>query len=464
MVTSITSSMGLGAGFDTAQLIEDLAAAQRGPQEARIKARETANSAQISTIGSLAGAIDSFASSLKALIAGGSLFTQPTTSDASIVGVSAKAGYSLGGLSAQIEVVQIATAQSLASAHVADPTAPVGQGTLILTTGKGSFNVKIDSTNDSLNGLAAAINNAKAGVSASVVKDSLGSRLVIRGGNGEASAFTLEPQAGADPALSAYSWNGTSGGMTCAQQARDAIVKLDGVEIRRDTNTFSDVLDGVKIDLKKAAPGQVVTIGAERPVDDLRQAVLDFAAAYNELETMLDDAGAGGLDGTVAGPLRGSSAVRDMRRQLAAITATALRSGDGPKTLAEIGVVTLRDGSLKVDTSVLDAALLAHPEAIESFFNPSTATGSTDKGLGGVLQAVRDTLRDKDGALASIQDRLRAESKDIEGDRETMEMRADAYRERLVRNFTAMDTRVASYKATQSYLEQQIKMWTNGND
>ncbi|RJF93214.1 hypothetical protein D3876_02315 [Sphingomonas cavernae] len=456
--------MGLGAGFDTAQLIEDLATAQREPQENRIKARETANAAQISTIGNLAGAIDSFASSLKTLINGGSLFTQPTTSDASIVGVTAKPGYSLEGLSAQIEVVQVATAQSLASAHVTDAAAPVGQGTLTLTTGKGSFNVKIDSTNDSLNGLAAAINGAKAGVIASVVKDSLGSRLVIRGGNGAANAFTLVPQSGADPALSAYSWDGAAGGMTRAQQARDAIVKLDGVEIRRDTNSFSDVLDGVKIDLKKAAAGQIVTIGTERPVGDLRQAVLDFAAAYNELETMLDDASAGGLEGAAAGPLRGSSAVRDMRRQLAAIISTDLRSGDAPTTLAEIGVVTLRDGSLKVDTTALDAALLAHPDAIEQFFNPSTASGSTDKGLGGVLQDVRDKLRDSDGGLASAADRLKAEARDIREDRETMEMRADAYRERLVRNFTAMDTRVASYKATQSYLEQQIKMWTNGND
>lgn len=462
MVTSITASLGVGAGFDTAQLIEDLASAQRGPQEARIKARETANTAQISAIGSLAGAIDSFASSLQNLIEGGTLFTQPTSSDANIVGVSALAGHALGGLAAQIEVVQIATAQSLTSAHVTDPAAAIGQGVLTLTTGTGSFDVTIGSGNDSLTGLVAAINGANAGVSASIVKDSLGSRLVLRGTSGEANAFTLTAQAGADPALSAYTFDGVStGGMTRAQEAQDAIIKLDGVEVHRASNSFSDVLDGVKIDLKKAAPGTVVTLGAQRSTDNLRQAVLDFVTAYNELETMLDKASASGLEGSTAGPLRGSSAVRDMRNQLASIASTALRSGEGPVRLTEIGVKTQRDGSLAVDTAKLDAVLAATPDAVEELFNPRS--GSTDRGLGGEMKAVRDRLRADAGALASVESRLKDEAERIGDDRETMELRATAYRERLVKTFTAMDTRVAGFKATQAYLDQQIKMWTNSD-
>lgn len=462
MVTSIASTLGIGAGLDTAQLIEDLANAQRAPQEALIAARETANSTQISAIGSLAGAIDSFASSLQSLIDGGSLFTQPTSSDTAIVSVSAVAGHALGGLSSQIEVVRIATAQSLASDHVADPAAAIGQGTLTLTTGTGSFTITIGASNDSLTGLAAAINGANAGVSASIVKDSLGSRLVLRGASGEANAFTLTADAGADAGLSTYTWNGASGGMTRAQASQDAVIKVDGVEIHRASNGFSDVLDGVKIDLQKAVPGTFVTIGSARATANLRQAVLDYVSAYNELEAMLDNASASGLEGSVAGPLRGSSAVRDMRAQLAAITSTALRGGDGPKMLTEIGVKTQRDGSLTVDTDKLDAMLEADPDAVEQLFNP--ASGSGDIGLGGALKAVRDRLRADSGALASVEARLDAETTRIAEDRETLEARATAYRERLVNAFTAMDTRVAAYKATQSYLEQQIKMWTSSGD
>lgn len=464
MVTSIASSLGIGSGLDTAKLVEDLAAAARAPRERQINTRETANAAQVSAIASLAGAIDSFATSLGNLISGGTLFTQPTSSDTGILGVSALAGQSLGGLSAQIEVRQLAAAQSLASDPVADASAPVGQGVLTLATSTGSFNVTIDASNDSLTGLVGAINAANAGVTASIVKDSLGSRLVVRGASGEANAFTVTAQSGADPALSRFTYDGVAtGGMTRAQAAQDAIVKLDGVEVRRSANSFSDVIEGVKIDLKKAAPGAVVTIGSERQTANIRQAVLDYVTAYNELEKMLDTATASGLEGSTAGPLRGSSAIRDMRAQLAGIASTVLRSGSGPTMLTDIGVKTQRDGSLVVDSAKLDAALAASPDAVEQLFNPSKAAGSTDQGLGGALKAVRDKLRADSGPLSSVEARLKEEAKSIGKDREAMELRAEAYRTRLLSTFAAMDSRVSAFKATQAYLDQQVKMWTRSN-
>ena len=536
MVTSIATALGAGSGIDTAQLVADLSEASRAPKEAQISTREKANTAQISTIASLAGAIDSFATSLAALISGGTLFTQPTASDAAVLGVSAVAGTPLGNLSATIEVVQLATAQSLSSAAVADAGAPIGQGNFTLATGKGNFTIRIEAGNDSLSGLSAAINAAGAGVTASVLTDSNGSRLILRGTAGAAQAFTLVPQDGAAASLSQFAYDGTStGGLTRAQAAQDAVIKLDGVSVSRAGNSFSDVLPGVKIDLKKAAPGSIVTIGATRPTEGLKQAVQDYVAAYNTLETLLDDATAAGTDGGTVGPLRGNSGMRDMRTRLSALTATALRSGDGPKTLAEIGVRTNRDGSLALDEAKLDAALAATPDAVEGMFNPgqhssspllqitsavgktrpgtysltdlvpasgatsasgkidgvaagvngniltaragtaaaglsfqplgsvANATVTIDLGLGGALQAVRDALRGTSGPLVTIDARLKAEAKAIAADREAMELRADAYEARLKATYSTMETRVASFKATQSYLTQQIAMWTNAD-
>ncbi|MBB5686439.1 flagellar filament capping protein FliD [Sphingobium boeckii] len=537
MVTSISAAMGVGSGIDTVQLIEDLANASKAPKEAQITARETANTAKISSVGSLASAIDSFASALTTLISGGTLFTQPTSSDTSILTTTMKPGAHLSGLSANIEVVQLATAQSLASGSIADTAAPIGVGTFTLTTGKGAFNVTVDANNNSLSGLSAAINAANAGVTSSIVSDGNGgSRLIIRGTTGAAQAFTMVPQAGADASLSqfAYAGVGSTGGLTQAQAAQDAIIKLDGIAISRATNSFSDVLPGVTIDLKKASVGTVVGIGSSRQTDALKQAVEDYVAAYNSLETMLDEATApADSDGANGGPLRGNSAIRDMRTKLAAMSAMKLRSGDGPTTLAEIGVRTARDGSLSVDTARLDAALANSPDAVEELFNPSqksdnplvsissapglakpgtyvltnlvpginggdasgmingvaaTASGNTlfgaigtlaaglafqplgtvasatitvDLGLGGALKAVRDALRSTTGPLVTMQDRLKKEAEMIGDDREKMEMREDAFRARLEVTFTAMERRVAAFKATQSYLEQQIKMWTN---
>lgn len=536
MPTSIANTLGIGSGIDTAQLISDLASASRAPKEAQIKSRESANTAQISAFANLASAIDSFASSLNTLITGGSLFTQPTTSDASVLGVSTVAGSRLSTVSAQVEAVSLATAQSLVSSGVGSAADPIGQGSFTLSAGGQTATITIGAANDNLAGLAAAINGAKLGVTATVITDGGQARLIMRGQAGEANAFTLTADAGAPSGFAAFTWDGTAGGMSQAQAAADAHIRLDGVDIYRGGNSFDDVIPGIKFDLKKAAIGQPITIGAERQTSALSDAVNDFVTAYNTLETALDEMTAPGLDGGDAGALRGNTAIREARRMLAGISSSVLRSGDGPRTLSEIGVRTNRDGSLAVDADKLSKALADDPASVEALFNPgqtssnplvritsamgktkpgtytltnlvpangsiaasgtiagvaglgdgniltanatSTAAGlqlevlgnvtsatvTIDPGLGGALQAIRDALRAATGPLATANERLEKETKAIAKDREAMEARDEAYTARLTAIFTAMESRMAAIKATQSYLEQQIAIWNKSDD
>lgn len=93
----------------------------------------------------------------------------------------------------------------------------------------------------------------------------------------------------------------------------------------------------------------------------------------------------------------------------------------------------------------------------------AAATITVDAGLGGALQAIRDSVRARSGPIVNSQERLSAEAKAIAGDRAAMETRSAAYRDKLVTSFTAMERRVSAFKATQTYLEQQIKAW-NGDD
>ncbi|MDX3885716.1 MULTISPECIES: flagellar filament capping protein FliD [Sphingomonas] len=533
-MTSIASTLGVGSGIDTATLVEQLAAASKKPKEDLIAKREEANSAKISALGNISSAIDSFASALSSLISGGSLFTQATSSDTGVVAASALAGSRIGNLSVQMEVRQLAAAQSIASGSYAGATSPIGQGQMTLTTAKGSFAITVDAANDSLAGLARAINAAGAGVTASVIQDTTGSRLVIKGATGAAQAFSLSVDPSADAGLQAFAFDpasydaGNPSGMSLAQAAQDAIVRVDGVEVTRTSNSFSDLVPGVKIDLRKAAAGTVITIGSSRPTAAISQAVSDFVAAYNELKSMLDAATAAG-----AGALRGDVGLREMQRQLAKLPTTVLSSAGGPATLAEIGVRTQRDGTLAVDGARLASILASDPDGVEALFNPGQTASSplirivspygavkpgtytvsdlvagdpasgkiegflgvvsgsqlsssiaakskglvieplgnlaegtitVDLGLGGALQAIRDALRASGGPLATTQARLATESKTIAKDREKMETRESAYHDQLVRQFTAMDSRVAAFKATQSYLDQQIKMWTSGNN
>ena len=537
MVSSIATSLGIGSGIDTTALVDQLAEAARAPKEAAIKKREDTNTARISALGKASGGIDAFATALTALISGGTLFTQPTSSDSNVLTATALPGARIGSLSAQVEVSQLAQAQSLVSEHLADLNAAVGQGTLTLTTAAGPVDIVIDATNDNLVGLARAINVKNAGVTASIVEDSNGARLVLKSGTGAAKAFTLAAAPGADAGLSRFAYDpNVIGGMTRAQEAQDAILKLDGVQINRPTNSVADLITGITINLKTAKPGTTITLGAARPAEAIKQGAADFVGAYNELKAILDEATAIGTGSGAAGPLRGDNGIREMQRQLARLTATKLSSAGGPSTLAEIGVRTERNGTLTLDTARLDAMLLADPDGVEALFNPGqqsdnplvtitspmgrakpgtyvatdlvastggqaatgriagvdaisagtrlvasiasparglviellgnvpSATITVDQGLGGALQTIRDALLANSGPIKSTQARLTAETRTIGADRTRLEARSTNYHDQLVRSFTAMDKQVSAHKATQSYLEQQVKLWTNSND
>jgi flagellar hook-associated protein 2 len=530
MTTSIAATLGIGSGLDINTMVTDLANAQKQPKLDLITKRDTANKAKVSALGQVSNGIDSFASALTSLISGGSLFSQPSVSDPSVFTASTVPGARIGGLSASVEVRQLAQAQVLSSATIAR-TDPVGQGVLTITTGGNSFDVTIDSTNDNIDGLAKAINDKAAGVTASVVTDSSGARLVIKGKSGEANAFTLSVPGGTTSGLERFA----SGAMNVAQDARDAIVRLDGVEVKRATNSFSDVISGVQIDLKSAKPGAIVSVGVARPTAAISQGIQDFVSAYNELMGVIGDATKTSATGD-KGALRGDIGVTALQHQLAQLPTTILSStGSGVHTLAEIGVKTNRDGTLSLDATKLQSALAADPDGVEALFNPTqyssspyltvkspigrvkpgtytvtdivaaagatpasgkiaglamqgigsnlvapstsaaaglivgvsgnvaSATITVDPGLGGALQSIRDALRATGGAFATTQKRLSDEAARISKDSDDLTTQSDKYYNQLLTSFTAMDRQVSAFKATQAYLDQQVKMWTSGS-
>ena len=529
--SSIAVTLGIGSGIDTTTLVAQLAAAEKAPREALLTTRETANTARLSSLATISSTIDSFAAALTSLVSGGTLFTQPTSSNASALGVGPVAGVRIGSaLSASLQVTQLAQAQTLTSA-VTDTGAPIGQGTLTLTSGASSYTITIGPDNDSLAGLAKAINGAASGVNAAIVNDGTGSRLVLKGGTGAAGAFSIAANGGAAAGLSAYTYAGTaaSNGMRAAQVAQNAVMVLDGVTVTRPSNSVSDLIPGVKLTLQATTPGPV-TIGASVPTTAIGQAVQDFVSAYNEMKSTLDTATAPGLNGAQAGPFSANAAIRGMVRKLAQLTSTPLVAAGSITTLADLGVSTQRDGTLAVDTNTLNQVIARNPDGVAALFNPTRSSGNPavqirsamgaaapgtyrltdltvgpppggringvdmiaagtrlvapiasgagglvlavgadtpsatitiEAGLGGALKSIRDALRGGSGPLQSLSGSLATQAKQIAADRTMMETRADAYQARLSTTFGAMNGRVSVLKATQSYLAQQVKVWTN---
>ncbi len=181
MVTSIINSLGFGSGIDTKQLVTDLAAASREPKVARINTLTQQNQTRISALAQARSDLEGFADSLAQMISDGTLRSTPTVSDDSVLSATARAGIHADSFAATVVVSQLARAQSTYSGVVADRTAAIGTGTMTLTVGGVAKTITVDGTNNSLDGLASAINSSGGGVTASIIADQGGHRLILKG-------------------------------------------------------------------------------------------------------------------------------------------------------------------------------------------------------------------------------------------------------------------------------------------
>ncbi len=475
MTASITSTLGAGSGIDIPALVSSLVEAQFANKTKQLTDKSETLTKQISGVSTLKSGITGFSAALASLVKGGTLATAPTSSNTNILNVSGLSGAKLAGLSATIEVRQLASAQAATSAPVADPIASAGLGSFTLTFGTATVvdgamtgftagatapvNIPITAGNSGLTGIARSINAANAGVTATVLTDTNGSRLSIKGPTGEAKAFTLTAtEDPAAPGLSSLNI-GPGSGTTIGTVAKDAIVAVDGVALKRSSNSISDLITGVKIDLVSAQVGTIVTLGTSAPTSALSQAVSDFVETFNQLNTMITE-----QTDPVSGGLKGDTAATTLQRSLRQLTLTPLLTdaADGvPTTLAEIGVKTNRDGTLSLDTTRLGAALVKWPEAVEAMF--ADGKGATGKGISGALSAISDTAISTKVGLGASAARYTKAQADLSEDQADVTDAEATMSKRLTAQYAAMDARVAAYKSTLTFVQQQVDAWNSNN-
>jgi flagellar hook-associated protein 2 len=466
----VLTSLNTGSGVDTASLVTALVQAQFAAKTAAITSRGAALTAQISGAATLKNNIGTFASALATLSGGGSLQTQPVSSNPTALGATAISGAKVGNLSSSITVSALASAQGARSAAIADRTAIIGTGTLTLQLGTATYDsngstmtgftagtgssVSINVTDGSLDGIASAINAAKAGVTASVVTDGSGNAVLsLKGTTGTTQAFTLT----ADDSTSALKqFNvGVGAPMTLTGTAANAQLTVDGVTVQRSSNTVSDLISGVKLQLNAVTSGPV-SLTSTRPTSSIAQAVGDFIDSYNQVY-----ASAKGLTDASTGDLKSDLAAKTLLRSLQTLTTKTLVSNTGtgaPSTLAQIGVSTNRDGTLSVDTKTLNSALAAYPDEVEAMFAPTTGNAI---GLSSTLTGISLAAASSTTGLGASTTRYTKAQTDLTDQQTQISTLSDAMSTRLTQQFATMNSKVAAYKSTQTFLENQIKAWNS---
>jgi flagellar hook-associated protein 2 len=468
-IESIAKTLGTGSGIDITALVGQLVDAQFANKNALFTKRDDALKSQISAAAELKSGITGFDTALKSLIKTGALATAPVSGNTSILKVSQIAGSTVAGLPTAVEVRQLAAAQVASGNAVPDKSAAIGTGKLTLSFGTATvangamtaftagaaaaIDITIDSAHSSLQGVADAINAKGAGVTASILSDSGGARLVIRSATGASQAFTLT--ATEDPGaagLAALNIGIGATGTSVGTAAQDAVVAVDGIAIRRPSNAISDLVAGVRIDLVAAAVGTKVTIGTQAPTDTLGQTVSDVVDSFNELLTKLKTA-----TDPISGPLKSDPAAKALLRSLQSLTTKELVSGAAagtPTTLAGIGVATNRDGSLRVDSAQLAGALVSFGSTIEAMFQ-------SGGGLSLALGSIATAASNRDYGLGASESRYSKAQAALATDRDKATAAAETLRTRMTRQFAGMDSAVAAYKSTQTFIENQVAAWNS---
>lgn len=466
------TSLNAGSGIDVKAMTEELLAAERAPRQQRIDSRLERVEAQISALGQFRSALDAMVSAVDKRIATGELSGQPMVSNPALVGLSIKPGTLLEPQT--IEVQQMARGQALASAAFADAEASIGNGNLTIRFGNvagsteatgftpsdlADLSIEIDESNNSLIGIRDAINKAAAEsgspVQARIISDGDGMRLMLSGKTGEAHGFIVE--ATGDPALSAFSFGEGESGLQRTQTATNAIVALDGLPVQRASNEITDLIPGATINLIKASPGEQVVVSARHSPIGLSETVVDIAAALNELRNI-------GAEFTRSNPgspgaLSSDPAARRAMQNLTGITSIQLiePAGDAPTRLSEIGLSIDRNGKFNIDQERLNKAVTNHPEAVEALISALNRKAGPGQPAG-PLRDIADSFRQSGSSIRGSA--LEATKAALEREQKALDASLERKREAYVRQFAALDRAVGQSKALQTYLQQQIDLWT----
>ncbi|WP_438971092.1 flagellar filament capping protein FliD [Methylophaga sp.] len=446
------TSAGIGSGLDIESLVSQLVAAEGQAPVNRLNSKEASFQASLSAFGSLKSALSSFQTAVQGLQTETSfLGRKASSSNTDLFTVSASTSASQGQYDIEIEQLAQAAKLTTADGAFAETSDVVGTGSLTVNFGSENFSVTIDEDNNTLSGIRNAINNAEdnPGVTATIIASDNGPRLVISS-NDQGSSNTITTVATDNDAgdgndltrLNALEANPNS------ELAKDAIIYVDGQKATRNSNSFSDVIDGVTFNLAKAEPGTIEKLTISSDESASKSKINAFIKAYNALATTTGQLSSYNADTGAAGQLLGDSTLRSVQSQIRqAITGSVAGLDFG--TLAEIGITTDENNKLVLNEEKFDQVLKTDPASVSGVF-------SSENGVANKLDTILDGFVGSGGLLNSRTEGLQSSIDRIDDQRERLAVRLESVEARYRAQFSAMDVLVGQLQGIGNFLTQQL--------
>jgi flagellar hook-associated protein 2 len=486
------SSPGIGSNLDINSIVSQLMSVESRPLTL-LQNKQTAVKSTLSAFGQVQSALSTFGSAVTALTDIDQF--QPfkvTPGDATIFTASAKSGAVPGNYT--IEVSQLAQAQKLAAAGQASASAEIGTGTLTIDFGTisgGTFDaasgqysgaaftsngaatkeITIDAAHNTLGGIRDAINKAGAGVTASIVNDGGTSpyRLVLTN-TATGAANSMRISAAGDPGLTnLLSQDPGAGGVQSLKEistARDAKLKIDGLDVSKPSNHITDLLEGVTIDLAKINPGAPTSLAVATDPTTISASVGKFVSAFNAINKTLKDLTAYNADTKTGAALNGESVIRSAQASLRSVlTSPVTVAGGAFSRLSDIGVTLDKNGTLTVDSTKLNKVLETNSAEVAALFVSTDITtgkpvrpaaANSNKGYATQLSELAKTFAGDGSLLKSRTDGLNKSIADNQKRQDALNVRLASRENDLRKQFTLLDTKLGTLSSTSNYLTQQL--------
>ena len=437
-----------GAGIDVTSVVSQILANESAPEDLL--------KAQLTQLGSDQATISGFNVSLSALLTKvnslsditGALTARTAGSSRTDL-LTATADSSAASGQHTLFVNNLATGSSYATGGLADGNTQFAAGSFQLQLGTSTpTTITVDSTNNTLSGLASAINAQNLGVSANVVTDANGARLsILSNSTGLPADLTI---------------SGNSTGLTFNKTATaaNASLQVDGLAISSATNSVTGVIGGVTLNLLGASSGSPITLKVAPDSTGAQQAVADFVSAYNSAISSVNQQFVYNPATGSAGALSSSGDLRSLQTQLLGEATYSISGNNGYTTLASLGINLNNDGTLSVDSAKLSDTLANHFTEFQTFFQaPTGQTGFAQK-LSADLQNLTDPTQ---GLLNIAITQNRTDQKAIQSSIRAFEDRLLTRKAQLTRQYSQVDATLRAFPLLLAQINGELGSLSSGS-
>ncbi|TMO44819.1 flagellar cap protein [Pseudoalteromonas sp. S4389] len=454
----LITSAGVGSGLDLESIISASVAAENTPKMNAFADKEESIQVELSSLGEVKSAMSKLQDTIEKLADLDNFnkrvanIKQPTSDDGDLISVTPTSDITPGNFN--IEVVELAQgSRAISNASLfssTDDVVSASGGTLSFAAGDKSFDLTLDA-GATLADLRDAINNSddNFGVTANIINTGTESKLVLTSSvSGTGNDLVITNDNAELDNVSTVANAGGAGGLAIAidDQAKDAVIKVDGIEITNDTNTFKDAVQDMTIVAKRqSVDGETAKLSVEYDKEGATKLIDELVANYNNLIGQI------GFQTRIGKPLNGDSTIRSFDSQLINALSTELVNAGPFTSIFDIGLGIDKEGYLEKSSLVRSLN-----EAMDENFDDIGMAFAGENGLAKQLETLLENYTDSDGIMKQRENNLNQQLDDLEDDVANHEYRMESLEARLREQYAGLDVLIAQMQSTQSYLSAQL--------